>query len=270
MADAALAEPAPRVGGATRLRATVAFASPILLILTLLAAWEIAATVGYADQRVVSRPSAIASLAADWIVTGFIWPHLCATFTEVATGYVLGTVLGLAVAFLFFFQPRIEALLEPAIIVLNAAPRPVLAPLFVLLFGIGLLSKVMLVLLVVFVVTLINLSAGLKEVDPTVVNGARIMGANRRDLMRHVYIPAALVWIAGAMRISVGQAFTTAIVCELLGATRGLGWIVAAGQASIKADWIMAGLLFASLVVIMLDLLLLGPVERRGSHWRVF
>lgn len=255
---------------APRIRPFLRAASPVLVMLAILVVWEASSAFGFSDPRKLSRPSQIGAVVLEWIRTSYIWPHVAVTLFEVGVGYVAGTALGMAAAFAFFFMPRVAALFDPVVVILNAAPRPILAPLFVLLFGIGVLSKIMLVILVVFIITLVNLSTGLREVDRTIVDNARVLGASRAELVRHVYVPAALVWIIGAMRLSIGQAFTTAIICELLGATKGLGWIVAAGQSAIKPEWIMAGLFFASVIVIVVDLLVLAPLERRGSHWRVF
>jgi NitT/TauT family transport system permease protein len=245
-------------------------ASPVLVVLAALALWEGAVDTGLASARYLSRPGDVALLTWQWIATGYIVQHITATLIEVSVGYVLGTITGMAAAFVFFLRPRIASICDPLIVVLNAAPRAVLAPFAVLLFGIGLQSKMALVLLVVFTITLMNLYTGLREVDRTIVDNARVMGAGERDLMRHVYLPAALVWVVAAMRISIGQAFTAAIVCELLGATKGLGWIIAAGQSAVKPDWIMAGLFFAAVIVVVVDFAILAPLERRGSHWRVF
>jgi NitT/TauT family transport system permease protein len=253
-----------------RVRRILGAASPWLIVLLVLLAWQGATDFGLADPRYLSRPSTVAALIWEWVRTGFILRHVEVTVIEVVVGYTAGTLAGMAVAFGFFFFPRVADLCDPMVVVLNAAPRAILAPFAVLLFGIGLLSKMMLVLLAVFAITLLNLYTGLKEVDRTIVDNARVMGAGQRDLARHVYIPAALVWIVSAMRNSIGHAFTAAIVCELLGATEGLGWIVAAGQSAVKPDWIMAGLFFAAAIVVIVDFLVLAPLERRGSHWRVF
>ena len=251
-------------------RRGLAAASPALVVLVMLLAWDLATRLGLADPRYLSRPVDVAALVWQWTRTGFILPHLTTTLTEVGLGSVSGTLAGMAVAFLFFFLPRVAEWCDPLVVLLNAAPRAILAPFAVLLFGIELGSKVALVCLVVFTITLLSLYTGLKEVDRTIVDNARVMGAGRAALTRHVYLPAALVWVVSAMRISIGQAFTAAIVCELLGATQGLGWIVAAGQSAVKPDWIMAGLFFASVVVLLVDFAILAPLERRGSHWRVF
>lgn len=245
-------------------------ASPWLVVLAVIVIWEAVTRLQIINVQDVSRPAIVAALIVEWIRTGFIFPHLGMTVAEVIAGFVSGTVFGLAVAFVFFFWSRWARLFELPLLLLNAVPRTILAPFVVLLFGLTPLPKMVLAFLVVFVITIINLSAGLKEVDRTIVANVRVMGGNRRELTQHVYLPAALAWIIGAMRTSVGHAFTAAIVCELMGSNLGLGWVISTGQAAIKPDWVMAGLFFAGIVVVIADLVLLAPLERRASHWRVF
>ncbi len=255
---------------AARILALLQRMSPWLLALLVVLVWDLSTRFGLIDPHDVSRPQDVLALIWQWTVTGYILPHLAETAFEVAAGYVVGTLLGLVVAFVFLFYPRVAAYFELPVTLLNALPRVILAPFVVLLLGLSALPKIALVVLVVFIITLINLSAGLREVDRTIVDNARVLGASRRHLISYVYVPAALVWIVGAMRNSIGHAFTAAVVCELVGATSGLGWVIAAGQAAIKPDWVMAGLFFASVIVVLVDLLLLAPLERRGAHWRVF
>jgi NitT/TauT family transport system permease protein len=257
-------------GSAERLKSFLSAASPWLLVVLCLALWAGLTAFNVIDARDVSSPLIVAQMVWEWTITGYIVPHLYTTCMEVLIGYVSGTLIGLVVAFLFFFFPRVERMFGLLVTLLNAVPRAILAPFAVLAFGIGMAPKIVLVALVVSIITLVNLSAGLRDVDRTLVNNARVFGANYRELMVHVYIPAALVWIVAAMRNSVGHAFTAAILCELMGATAGIGWLIAVGQATIKPEWIMAGLFFAAAIVLLFDLIILAPLERRGSHWRVF
>jgi NitT/TauT family transport system permease protein len=270
LSDIAERQEGARMRSRIRRRELLMRLSPWVVAIALFGLWELTTQIGIIDSRALSRPGEVLGLAWEWTVSGFIWPHIVATLTEVGIGYVLGTLLGLAVAFLFFLRPHVALVFEPFVTLLNAIPRGVLAPLAVVAFGLGLASKIVLVVLVVFLITLLNLHTGLREVSQTIVNNARVMGASRNDLIRHVYLPASLVWIVTAMRISIGHAFTTAIVCELLGATVGLGWIIAVGQSTIKPAWMMAGLLFAGIITVLIDFFVLGPLERKGSHWRVF
>jgi len=245
-------------------------ASPVLLALLLVLLWDLTTRFGLIDPQDVSRPQDVFLLIWQWAVSGFIFPHFFETAYEVAVGYIGGTLAGMAVAFVFLFCPRVAAMFQVPVTLLNALPRVILAPFVVLLLGLNAAPKIALVFLVVFIITLINLSAGLREVDRTIVDNARVLGASRHQLTFHVYVPAALVWIVGAMRNSIGHAFTAAVVCELVGSTSGLGWLIAAGQAAIKPDWVMAGLFYASVIVVLVDFFLLAPLERRGAHWRVF
>lgn len=245
-------------------------AAPLLIVIALIILWDASTRFGWVNPRSISNPAAVASLVWEWLVSGFIFRHFGITLFEVAVGYVLGTLFGMFLAFMFHLFPVVERVLQTPVALLNAIPRTILAPFMVLLFGFGVLPKILLVVLVVFIITLMNLIAGLREVDPAVVNNARVMGGSRADLIRYVYTPASLVWIVTAMRISVGHAFTAAIVCELVGSQEGLGWIIATGQTALKADWVMAGLFYASVIVVAIDRFVLSPLERKGAHWRVF
>lgn len=257
-------------GFGAHLKAWLSAASPWLLAIFLLLMWSGLTALNVIDVRDVSSPTIVAKMVWEWTITGYILPHLYTTSVEVLIGYIAGTVAGLIIAFAFFFSARLERMFGLLITLLNAVPRAILAPFAVLLFGIGVLPKIILVTLVVAIITLVNLSAGLRDVDRTLVNNARVFGANSTELMMHVYIPAALVWIVAAMRNSVGHAFTVAIVCELMGATSGIGWLIGVGQATIQPEWIMSGLFFAAAIVLLFDLVILAPLQRRGSHWRVF
>lgn len=257
-------------GSGARLLSFLGAASPWLVAILCLLLWAGLTAFNVIDVRDVSSPQIVAKMVWEWTISGYIVPHLYTTCVEVLIGYVSGTLIGLVVAFLFFFFPRLERMFGLLVTLLNAVPRAVLAPFAVLVFGIGMMPKIFLVALVVSIITLVNLAAGLRDVDKTLVNNARVFGANYRELMFHVYVPAALVWIVAAMRNSVGHAFTAAILCELMGATTGIGWLIAVGQATIKPEWIMAGLFFAAAIVLLFDLVILAPLERRGSHWRVF
>lgn len=115
-------------------------------------------------------------------------------------------------------------LLDPFIKAVNAIPRVVLAPIFVLWLGLlGLWSKVALAVTLVFFVTFFNAMQGVREVNPVVLSNTRILGAKRSDLLRHVYFPAAASWILSSLRTSVGFAVVGAIIGEYLGASAGLG-----------------------------------------------
>jgi len=237
------------------------------LFLALAVVWEVGARTGVIDPYFVSRPTRIAQTIAGWFAGGFIYSHIWATVHEAVLGLALGILSGVVVGVLFAFSPFLSSLLQPLMVVLNATPRIVLAPLFIVWLGIGLASKVAMVVSLVFFIIFFSTYAGLRDVDVNLINHVRVMGGSRRDLMRHVLLPSALTWLFASLRSCVGFAVIGAILGEYLGADRGIGWIVQYGESLFDSNMVLSGLIVLMAFVTVLDVSL-GWVERRFSHWK--
>src|SRR5882757_5535749 len=161
----------------------------ILLGVSILGAWQGLVNAGKLDKFFFSRPSDIAGRIIEWLKTGSIWPHLIVTVEEAALAFALGAASGVVLGFGLARAPRLAALIDPYIRVLNALPRVVLAPIFLLWFGLGIWSKVALGVTVVFFIVFFNTHKGVLEVDKDIVNNARMLGASEWQLTRHVLIP---------------------------------------------------------------------------------
>lgn len=237
------------------------------LALVLIAGWELGARADVIDPFFVSRPSALGRTIAEWFASGFIYRHIWATVQETVIGLAVGIVSGVLAGMLFAFSPFLSAMLHPLMVVLNAMPRVALAPLFILWLGIGLASKVAMVVSLVFFIIFFSTYAGLRDVDVNLINHVRVMGGSRRDLVRHVLLPSALSWIFASLRTCVGFAVIGAILGEYLGADRGIGWIVQYGESLFNANMVLSGLIVLMAFVAALDAGL-GWLERRFSHWK--
>ncbi len=232
--------------------------------------WEIAAERrwGGVDPFFVSRPTAVAAQIWKWVASGFVVPHVAITLQEAALGFLFGALLGIAAGLLFAFSRWVAEVFEPAAVLLNAVPRVVLAPLFILWFGLGLASKVVLGISLVFFVVFFATWSGIREVDRDVVANVRIMGASRMQLVRHVLLPSALAWIFSSLRVAAGFAMVGAVVGEYLGANRGMGYLIAFAESLFDATQVMAGLAILMAVVAAVDLGL-KRVEARFSAWKL-
>ena len=242
-------------------------AARVALLGALLLAWEAGARTRVIDPYFVSLPSEIGRTIGGWIASGFIWGHLLATIQEAVVGLAIGIAAGVVIGALFAFSPFLSDLCQPLMVVFNAMPRIALAPLFIVWLGIGLASKVAMVVSLVFFIIFFSTYAGLRDVDVNLINHVRVMGGTRRDLMRHVLFPSALTWIFASLRTCVGFAVIGAILGEYLGADRGIGWIVQYGESLFNSNMVLSGLVVLMVFVAILDGAL-GWLERRFSHWK--
>jgi NitT/TauT family transport system permease protein len=214
-----------------------------------------------------SNPVEVASQIVDWFVTGVIWKHLWVTLVEAILAFVLGSFGGVLIGFWFARQPRTAAVFDPYVKMANALPRVVLAPIFTLWLGLGIWSKVALGVTLVFFIVFFNVYQGVKEVSPTVLANARMLGMNERQLMRHVYWPSALSWMFSSLHTSVGFAMVGAVVGEYLGSAAGLGYLIQQAEGVFDVAGVFAGMFVLAAFVIVIDTLV-TLVEKRLLVWR--
>jgi NitT/TauT family transport system permease protein len=194
------------------------------LLAAFLAFWEFGTTGKV--QFWTSKPSAIARTIYGWAVDGSLWLHLSATLSAMALGYVLGCTAGILSGLALGLFPKAGRIVNPYIVALYSLPKIALAPLFVIVLGIGIESKVALVAITVFFIVLNGTLDGIRDIDADMIQALRIMGATGRESTRIVTIPATLPWIFTGMRISVRYAFTGTLLAELIAANRGLGFLI--------------------------------------------
>jgi NitT/TauT family transport system permease protein len=181
--------------------------------------------------------------------------------------FFIGVTLGVLFGFLLARNRFLAALLDPYIRISNALPRVVLAPIFLLWFGLGIWSKVALGVTVVFFIVFFNTFQGVREVDPVILDNARMLGASERQLIRHVLVPSALTWIFSSLHISIGFAIIAVVVGEYLGASRGIGYMIAQAEGAFDTTGVFAGMTILAGVVLMVGALV-ERLERRLLQWK--
>ena len=202
-----------------------------------------------------------------WFSSGSIYLHLGVTLIETLLAFAAGTLLGLGVGLWLALSPLASALADPYIKAMNAMPRVILAPIFAVWFGLGILSKVALGITLVFFIVFFNVYQGVKEVSPMVLNNARMLGANRRQLLRTVYLPSAMSWVFSSLHTSVGMAFVGAVVGEYLGSARGVGYLILQAEGAFDINTVFAGILVLTAFALALDTVV-TLVENRLLVWR--
>jgi NitT/TauT family transport system permease protein len=202
-----------------------------------------------------------------WFSGGTIYLHLAVTLIETILAFAIGTLLGLGFGLWLALSPMASVLADPYIKAMNAMPRVILAPIFAVWFGLGITSKVVFGVTLVFFIVFFNVYQGVKEVSPVVLANARMLGASRRQLLRYVYLPSATSWVFSSLHTSVGLAFVGAVVGEYLGSARGVGYLIHQAEGVFDIDTVFAGILVLTVFALILDFIV-TRVEDRLLVWR--
>jgi NitT/TauT family transport system permease protein len=232
----------------------------------LIAIWEAASRADMLNPMYAPSPSRIGAALVDLFSDGSIWPHLEATFTAALGGLALGIAVGILLGVVAALVRFIAELLEPVMTVLNAIPRVILAPLFVIWLGIGPASKVALSFILVAVLIFFTVFTGIRQVDRRLVERVVTLGGDRWSLVRHVYLPSVTAWVLGSLKVAVGFAFTGACVGEFVAASHGLGYLLSFAQSTYNAA-LMFALIFLILVVVLLIFGIAGRLEKYLLRW---
>jgi NitT/TauT family transport system permease protein len=247
--------------------ARYSWARQLVALAMLLALWEAAGRAGMLNPLYLPSPSQIGAALFDLFSDGRIWPHLEATFTAALGGLALGIAVGVVLGVAAALVRLVAELLEPVMTLLNAVPRVILAPLFVIWLGIGLASKIALSFILVAVLIFFTVFTGIRQVDRRMVERVITLGGDRWALVRHVYLPSVTAWILSNMKIAVGFAFTGALVGEFVAATHGLGYLLSFAQSTYNAA-LMFALIVLILVVVLLIFGIAGRLEKYLLRWQ--
>jgi NitT/TauT family transport system permease protein len=240
----------------------------LLLTAVLLGLWEVAAMT-VTTPFWVSQPSRVLGRLVGLAASGLLLLHVWATLQAALLGLALGGFVGVGLGLLLGAHPRVAAIVDPLLMGLNSLPRVALAPLFIIWFGIGLPSKVILAFSLVVFPVLINAYQGVRGVDRQLVDMLRTIQASPWQIARRVTIPSTLPWIFAGLRIGLGMSLIGAVVGELVGSNRGVGYYVEAAAGNFDTTGVFAGLVILMVMTIVLSELM-KLIEARLFRWRSF
>ena len=239
--------------------------------LAVVGGWEAFTRWGVVDPFFYGQPSGIYWQIRTWIVDGTaqgpLWRQIVATLEETLLGFGIGVMLGLVLCVLLGSNRLLAEIFAPYIKAFNAIPRVVLGAIFTLAFGLGMTSKVALAVVLSFFVVFFNAFQGVREVDPNLVNNARILGASKVRVVRDVTIPSALSWILASLHTAFGFALVGAVVGEFLGSTEGIGLLISTAQNTFNANGVFAAMVILGVVAIVAESIVTAT-ENRLIRWR--
>jgi NitT/TauT family transport system permease protein len=238
----------------------------VLLLVAIVGSWELVCRFFAVSPLLMPAPSLIVTRAAELVSSGMIWPHLLATLSSVLAGFALGAVSGLLVGGVISLVPVLERLIYPYVVALQTVPKIAIAPLFILWFGYGVTSKIVIAALVCFFPVLVSVMAGFHSTDRERLEMMRAFGATRWQTLLRLRIPGALVMIFAGFEIAAVLAVIGAIVGEFVGAQEGLGYLITALNFNMDVAGVFAVLIFLSFIGITLHGLV-KFVGRRCAFW---
>ena len=254
-----------------RRRRQLVLLARVLTLVVVIGGWQLFTALKIVDPFFFGRPSGIALKVRDWVehgtAYGSLWLQLGVTMKEALLGFGYGVSAGIVVGIVLGQNRFLADVVGPYIKVLNAIPRIVLGVLFIVWLGLGTASKVMLAAVLVFFVVFFNAFQGVREVDRNFVANARVLGASRFQIVRHVVVPSALTWIIASLHVAFGFSIIGAIVGEFLGAQRGLGLVIATAMNNFDPNGVWAAMLIIAVIALAAEALI-TQLERRLLSWR--
>lgn len=233
----------------------------------LLLAWHLMTFTGVLDPFFFSTPSRVAQYLATYLASAQFIADLTFTLRAAITGYILGGLGGVTIGFLLAYSTLASRILNPFILALYGVPRIALAPLFIVWFGIGITSKVALAAMVSFFLAFFPTFTGVRQVNRSYVNVALVAGANRRNVLRKVVLPASSPWIISGLRIAIPYAIVAAIVGEFIASTHGLGFRIVLNAQTFNMTGTLGGVVVVMLLVLLANLFL-DRVEGYVLRWQ--
>lgn len=235
----------------------VVLAVQLGLVLALVLGWELAIRYRLLDPFYFGQPTQVAEYLVAKIQDGTLVAATWVTLSESLAGFVLGMSIGTALGLGLWWSKTAAALLRPLLVALNAVPKLIFAPIFILIVGLGFEFKVVISFAGVVIVALLSAYVGARQADSDLIDLIRSMGGSRWRVFQLIVVPTALPWIVVAMEISIGLAMIGAVVAEFLASNEGLGYLAMYGAGTFD----MSLVLVAVTTLMVLAILMYGTVR---------
>lgn len=237
--------------------------SPIALLLL----WELASQLGLIPQRIIAAPSQIGGTLWAMIVSGELGKHLLVSLQRALLGLSIGVSVGVVAALITGLSKRGEVILDSPMQMLRTIPSLALVPLFILWFGIGEFTKIALIVTGTTFPVYLNLFAGIRNIDPKLIEAANTLGLNRRELIWHVILPGSLPSFFVGLRYSLGISWLALVFVEQINTTAGIGFLASDARDFMRTDVIVICLLIYSVLGLLIDGVI-RMLERFALAWR--
>ena len=231
-----------------------------------IAIWWIYVAVKHVPEYILPSPPKVWNSLEKMFVKGTVYPHLWTTTYEVILGFVIGAFLGIVLGYIFIKVDALKTMLMPYLIFLQTAPKIALVPLFVIWFGIGLVSKVVLIISMVLFPVLSGMMLGLESIPPDVRNLMKILKASKWQIFSQVEMQYSLPALFASMKVGIVQAVIGAIVAEWMSGKQGLGYILTYASSTYDTPMLLAGII-VTIILGIATYQVISVLEDKFLYW---
>jgi sulfonate transport system permease protein len=228
--------------------------------------WEAAARFGLIAPQVLPAPSRVFETAVNMAQSGDLFVHLGVSLLRAAGGFVIGGTIGLALGVVVGFSPLAQALLDRSIQMVRAIPFLAMLPLVIVWFGVGEVAKIFLVALAVLFPIYINTMLGIRQIDPKLMELARVIGLNRTAIVRRIILPGAMPSILTGVRYALAHAWLALVIAETLATTKGIGFLAMDAREFLNTNVILLTMIIYAIIGVVADTLV-RLLEGRYLSW---
>lgn len=239
----------------------------LLAIIVFLLIWEIVPRIGLIDPFLIPPVSAVFTALGQLILSGEMLKHISISFQRAFAGYAIAALLAIPVGFLVGWFKTFERYIDPLLQTFRQLPTLALFPVFILLFGIGEVSKTAIIVKSCFWAIFLNTVSGVKNVDPLLIKSARSMGVSHSDMFKKVVLPAATPAIFTGLRYAGTVALMVLVAAEMLGANSGIGFLVFYSEVKYAIPEMYAAIIMLTIIGLVVNYILVA-IEKWVSRWQ--
>jgi sulfonate transport system permease protein len=244
------------------LYAVLSWIVPAIVVLL----WEASARIGLIEPQVLPAPSRVFDTAVNLARDGGLFVHLGVSLLRAAVGFVIGGAIGLALGVLVGFSRLAQALLDRSIQMVRAIPFLAMLPLVIVWFGVGEVAKIFLVALAVLFPIYINTVLGIRQIDPKLMELAKVIGLGRSAIVRRIILPGAMPSILTGVRYALAHAWLALVIAETLATTQGVGFLAMDAREFLNTNVILLTMIIYAIIGVVADALV-RLLEARYLSW---
>ena len=241
----------------------------LLIVIALIVAWEVLANIGVIDSFIASKPSQIVETFVDMISNDLLM-HIGITCEETILGFLIGTILGTAVASLLWWFPFLSKVFSPFLVVLNSLPKVALGPIIIVWVGAGMPAIITMALAISLIVTILEMLNGFNTTDSNKIKMAQTFGANRLQIFNKIVFPSNIPVLFNAMKVNIGLSMVGVITGEFLVSKGGLGYLIVYGGQVFKLNLVMTSVIILGIVATLMYqyVILVEKIVNSRGKWK--